>query len=147
MTVRGLWLALALFGSAPTEAAAHCYSRWHYPRPQRCQVEGRVAREMARWPQAPSRRVAQITPTVGEQAILPSSPPLLRRHNPERGHNPTKFREVLSPLAISNQEHAANKLGILLPSLASADLDGGEADEPTRAKVLLRAAMEALDAH
>jgi hypothetical protein len=29
-----------------------------------------------------------------------------------------------------------------LPSLARADFDGGEADEPTRAKVLLRAALE-----
>ena len=48
----------------------------------------------------------------------------------ERGHNPTKFREVLS-------------LDIPLPSLARADLDGGEADEPTRAKILLRAALEA----
>jgi|HubBroStandDraft_5_1064220.scaffolds.fasta_scaffold13126_7 hypothetical protein len=32
---------------------------------------------------------------------------------------------------------------IPLPSLASADLDGGEADEPTRALILLRAALEA----
>jgi hypothetical protein len=30
-----------------------------------------------------------------------------------------------------------------LPGLARADLDGGEADEPTRADVLLRAALEA----
>ena len=36
---------------------------------------------------------------------------------------------------------------IALPSLARADLDGGEADEPTRAKVLLRAALEAPNAH
>ena len=101
-------------------AACHHYSVWYYPRPQRCQVDGRVAREMARWPQAPSRRVAQITPTVGEQAILPSSPPLLRRHE---------------------------EPDIALPGLASADLDGGEADEPTRAKVLLRAALEAANGH
>ena len=32
---------------------------------------------------------------------------------------------------------------ISLPSLARADLDEPEADEPTRAKVLLRAALEA----
>lgn len=32
---------------------------------------------------------------------------------------------------------------IPLPSLARADFDGGEADEPTRARVLLRAALEA----
>jgi hypothetical protein len=31
---------------------------------------------------------------------------------------------------------------IPLPSLARADLDGGEADEPARARLLLRAAME-----
>ena len=36
---------------------------------------------------------------------------------------------------------------IPLPSLAQADLDGGEADEPTRARVLLRAALEAANAH
>ena len=36
---------------------------------------------------------------------------------------------------------------ILLPSLARADLDGGEADEPTRAKILLRAALEAANGH
>jgi len=32
---------------------------------------------------------------------------------------------------------------IPLPSLARADLDGGEADEPARARLLLRAALEA----
>jgi hypothetical protein len=36
---------------------------------------------------------------------------------------------------------------IPLPSLARADFDGGEADEPTRAKILLRAALEAPNAH
>ena len=69
----------------------------------------------------------------------------------ERGHNPTKFREVLSPLA-RNEARLVRlvhgpALEIALPSLARADLDGGEADEPTRAKVLLRAALEASNAH
>jgi hypothetical protein len=32
---------------------------------------------------------------------------------------------------------------IALPSLARADFDGGEADEPTRARLLLRVALEA----
>ena len=36
---------------------------------------------------------------------------------------------------------------IALPGLAQADLDGGEADEPTRARLLLRAALEAANAH
>jgi hypothetical protein len=36
---------------------------------------------------------------------------------------------------------------IALPSLAQADLDGGGADEPTRARLLLRAALEAANAH
>jgi hypothetical protein len=40
-----------------------------------------------------------------------------------------------------------NDFEIPLPSLARADLDGGEADEPTRAKILLRAALEAPNAH
>jgi hypothetical protein len=35
---------------------------------------------------------------------------------------------------------------IPLPGLARADLDGGEADEPTRARLLLRAALEAANA-
>ena len=35
---------------------------------------------------------------------------------------------------------------IPLPSLARAELDDGAADEPTRAKVLLRAALEAANA-
>ena len=71
----------------------------------------------------------------------------------ERGHNPTRFREVLSPADIPNQEHPGNEArlvrlvhgpaAIALPSLAQADLDGGGADEPTRARLLLRAALEA----
>jgi hypothetical protein len=40
-----------------------------------------------------------------------------------------------------------NDFDIPLPSLARADLDGGEADEPTRARLLLRVALEAADAH
>ena len=60
---------------------------------------------------------------------------------------------------IPNQEHAANEARLVpllvlgpepympLPSLARADFDGGEADEPTRAKILLRAALEAPNAH
>ena len=40
-----------------------------------------------------------------------------------------------------------NDFEIPLPGLARADLDGGEADEPTRVKVLLRAALEASNAH
>jgi hypothetical protein len=36
-----------------------------------------------------------------------------------------------------------NDFEIPLPSLARADLDGGEADEPTRARLLLRVALEA----
>ena len=55
--------------------------------------------------------------------------------------------------AVPNQEHAANKAvtpvtrAIALPSLAQADLDGGGADEPTRARLLLRAALEAANGH
>jgi hypothetical protein len=46
-------------------------------------------------------------------------------------------------------EAADGNVGIAmpLPSLARADLDGGEADEPTRADVLLRAALEAANGH
>jgi hypothetical protein len=58
---------------------------------------------------------------------------------PERGHNPTKFREVLSP--------AQDEPNIALPGLARTDCVGGEADEPTRARLLLRAALENANAH
>jgi hypothetical protein len=115
MTLRGILLAAAFMASQPVEA--HCYSRWHFPWPQRCQVAGHRTREMARWPQAPSRRVAHVTPTVGEQGLLPSSA--------------TCCADPDMPL----------------PSLTSADLDGGEADEPTRTRVLLRAALEAANGH
>jgi hypothetical protein len=40
-----------------------------------------------------------------------------------------------------------NDFEIALPGLAQADLDGGGADEPTRARLLLRAALEAYNAH
>ena len=67
-------------------------------------------------------------------------------------------RPVLHSVAasfVTNQEHAGNEGGfsdrneleIALPSLARADCDGGEADEPTRARVLLRAALEASNDH
>jgi hypothetical protein len=70
-------------------------------------------------------------------------------------------RPVLHSVAASsvpNQEHSGNEarlvrlvhgptVEIALPSLAQADLDGGGADEPTRARLLLRAALEAANAH
>ena len=66
-------------------------------------------------------------------------------------------RPVLHSVAASsvpNQERSKNKVAsllaepeITLPSLARADLDGGVADEPTRARLLLRATLEAANAH
>ena len=67
-----------------------------------------------------------------------------------------KFGQMRVPEKLPNfgngREKAAiqfptDEPGIPLPSLAQADLDGGEADEPTRAKILLRAALEAPNAH
>ena len=69
-------------------------------------------------------------------------------------------RPVLQSVAASfvpNQEHPANEARLVrlvqepdpdipLPSLARADCDGGEADEAIRARVLLRAALEAANA-
>jgi hypothetical protein len=49
--------------------------------------------------------------------------------------------------SIPNQERSKNKAAIALPGLAQADLDGGGADEPTRARLLLRAALEAANGH
>jgi hypothetical protein len=70
-------------------------------------------------------------------------------------------RPVLHSVAASsipNQEHLGNEarlvrgpsgpaVEIALPGLAQADFDGGGADEPTRARLLLRAALEAYNAH
>ena len=114
-------LALALLALlAPTPVEAHCFARWYYPWPQHCGVARQTVRA-------------------------------------ERGHNPTRFREVLSPADIPNQEHPGNEArlvrlvpgpaAIALPRLAQADLDGGGADEPTRARLLLRAALEAANGH
>ena len=113
--MRPVLLALVLFASTPVDAAAcHRYSVWRYPRAQSCPtVAGHRAREMARGPQAPSRRVALITPTVGGQTVSAI---------------------IFSP--------AAPTRDIALPSLARTDCVGGEADEATRARLLLRAALE-----
>ena len=107
MTVRGLWLALALFGSAPVEA--HCYSRWYYPWPQRCgAIRNNTRTGLHHVLFLDSHKAAFVSPGRG-----PSGP----------------------------------DLEIPLPSLARVDLDGGEADEAIRARVLLRAALEAANDH
>jgi len=59
--------------------------------------------------------------------------------------------------SVPNQEHPGNEARLVrlvpgpadlpLPGLARADLDGGEADEATRARLLLRAALGVPDAH
>ena len=62
-------------------------------------------------------------------------------------------RPVLHSVAassVTNQERSKNKavtVEIALPGLAQADLDGGGADEPTRARLLLWAALEAANGH
>ena len=62
MTIRGLLLALALFASAPTEAAScHRYSRWYYPWPQRCRFVA-LARPQIR---ASSRKLELVSPGRG----------------------------------------------------------------------------------
>ena len=70
------------------------------------------------WPQS-----CGVSSTIARQAA---------RRAPKVGHN-----DVV----------AKNPPAMPLPSLAQADLAGGEADEPTRARVLLRAALEAAHAH
>ena len=90
-------LNLAALVLAATPVDAHCFSRWHYPWPQRCGA----ARQMVRL--QVGREKAAIE--------LPTAPAIAR------------------------------------PSRARADCDGGEADEAIRAKVLLRAALEASHGH
>ena len=110
-----LTVILLVFGESITApAAAHCYSVWRYPWPQRCGA----ARQMMRRPVLHS--------------VAASSVP-----NQERPGNEARLvRLVPGP-----------DYEIPLPSLARADFDGGEADEPTRARFLLRAALEAANAH
>jgi hypothetical protein len=118
-------LAAALLAAAPVEAAAHChhYSVWRFPFPQWCGVSPTIAK------QEPRRAAARLT-------ILHSV--------------------AASP--VPNQEHPGNEKRLVrlvrgpdpampLPSLARADLDGGAADEPTRARLLLRAVLGAPDVH
>lgn len=59
MTVRGLWLALALLASTPVSAAVPChrYAVWRYPWPQRC-GEIRAGREKAAIQFPPTREIA-----------------------------------------------------------------------------------------
>ena len=52
-----------------------------------------------------------------------------------------------SPLRVGHEAPFVGEPEIPLPSLTRADLDGGEADEPTRAHALLRAALEAANGH
>ena len=93
-------LAAALLAAAPVEAAAHCYSVWRYPWPQRC----------------------GFSPTIAKQERRRAAPPISSHHFVDR---PKMMGEP----------------SIHLPSLARADLDGGAADEPTRARLLLRAVL------
>jgi hypothetical protein len=121
MTVRGLFIAAALLASAPAyapssaRAACRLHAIWHYPWPQGCRT-GPHAREMARGPQAPSRRVALlVTPTVGTQGssaiiVTPAGP-------------------TLEPM----------------PALGP--VEAVEASGETRARLLLRAALEDADGH
>jgi len=70
---------------------------------------------------------------------------------PQACHLASRFIPEKLPNFGTGREKAAIQLppepDIPLPSLARADLDGGEADEPTRAHVLLRAALEAANGH
>ena len=52
-----------------------------------------------------------------------------------------------APFASEAKPPSLREAEIPLPSLARADCDGGEADEATRARVLLRAALETSYAH
>ena len=52
-----------------------------------------------------------------------------------------------APFASEAKPPSLREAEIPLPSLARADCDGGEADEAIRARVLLRAALEASYAH
>lgn len=62
MTIRGFWLALALIGSEPTEAAScHRYSVWRYPTPQHCGAQA----------QYHARAIPRIVPEMPPERDIP----------------------------------------------------------------------------
>jgi hypothetical protein len=67
---------------------------------------------------------------------------------PMRPMRPIASHHVgLANIMMGRNPLQAPKPALPLPSLARADLDGGEADEAARARLLLRAALEAANAH
>ena len=119
MTLKGIALAAALLAAMTTDAAAcHRFSVWRYPWPQRCDNGQRSKSVLA------------------DRRIHLRSPYVFSRHLPMGGTSP--------PVEAVDSNVG---LALPLPSLARADLDGGEADEAARARLLLRAALEAANAH
>ena len=51
------------------------------------------------------------------------------------------------PVTVASRLATADEPDIPLPSLARTDFDGGEADEPTRARLLLRGILGVANAH
>ena len=115
------------------------------------------------WHGAVRRRVARAMAAILSAAIaLPSEAASCHHysrwyyHFPQRcgvarqGTILDKISRGSVPRAVPNQERSKNKADtaeIPLPSLARTDCVGGAADEPTRARILLRAALEAANAH
>jgi hypothetical protein len=106
-------MAAILLAVIATPVEAHCYSVWHYPWAQQCGVARNFGQKRV--------SVRHEAPFVAHVALhkLIVAPP----------------RNDFAP--------DRNDFEIPLPSLARADLDGGAADEPTRGRILLRAALEA----
>jgi hypothetical protein len=75
-------------------------------------------------------------------ALLASTP--VEAHCYSRWYYPWPQQcRFLAPPSRAQKTTLVAKPAIALPGLAQADLDGGGADEPTRARLLLRAALEA----
>ena len=136
MRLHTFTLSLTLALAADPALACHRFRTWHYPWPQRCRiVAGSHAREMARGPQAPSRRVALlVTPTVGTQGssaiiVSPAGPTL---------DIPDKF-----PNFGSSREKAAIQLPTYpaLPLPVLGPVEAVEAADETRARLMLRAVL------
>ena len=126
-----LRIALALALLASSEASAHCYSVWRYPWPQRCGFSPTIAKQ--------ERRRAAARLTILHSVAATSVP------NQEHAGNETRLGHE-APF-VSEAKPPSPDPDIPLPSLARTDCDGGAADEPTRVRILLRAALEAANGH
>ena len=111
---------------------AHCHSVWRYPWPQRCGFCHHYS---------PGHRAVRCGGAVDNSAFCGC------KFRPKSGTFEELKRTRHEASFASETKPPSLDPDIPLPSLARTDCDGGAADEPTRARILLRAALEAANGH